>query len=551
MLYSTPVRAPLGATLTSPPLRSNHKLRDGLAVLTFVILALASAPSMAQASEPLEVLAAPQEIGARVPVNTAVQLSFEQPMDPQSVADGLGMSPNDTSILLYWEPDSRSAWISATTSWQVEQKYLITVPVGTLRADGTALEERLVFMFTTQLAPRLNGYEVKTASNGRIVPPADLTSEKLLQLFDAELSNLDWTSVTSTSNDVSRNTNIRLKFTSLMNQSDTEEHFKLSPDVAGELSWEGNNLTFTPNEPLTPGARYTASVVGAHDEYGNILVDQAAVSFTVREEATVVKTSPKSGEQDVQLNELTVAFSQPMNQTAVNESFALLDPTSNLFVAGELEWDEQSLVLTYTPEGPLIAGRKYELLLRDGTQDVDGNAFTYQQHFTTKAPPPSPTPAPALSAPATPVVTAPRAAPVAAPASSLGGYALNQINAARAAYGFAPLYLDNAISGVAQAHANDQLANGYYSHTSRNGASLQQRLAAAGISVGMASENQCHYYSGDATWVLNWCHNAFMAEPYPGQWNHIANILNPNWTRVGVGVASNGSHTIITWDFAN
>jgi len=144
-----------------------------------------------------------------------------------------------------------------------------------------------------------------------------------------------------------------------------------------------------------------------------------------------------------------------------------------------------------------------------------------------------------------PVVPAP------APASSLAGHALNQINAARAAYGFAPLVLDSAMSTVASSHASDQLRNNFYSHTSLNGQSLYQRLSAGGVAFSGASENQCHYYGKGAQGTLDWCHGAFMSEPYPGEWNHIANILNPRWGRVGFGLADNGSHVIITWDFAN
>jgi hypothetical protein len=57
------------------------------------------------------------------------------------------------------------------------------------------------------------------------------------------------------------------------------------------------------------------------------------------------------------------------------------------------------------------------------------------------------------------------------------------------------------------------------------------------------------YMSEPAT--LDWCHAQFMAEPYPGQWNHIANILDPRFTRMGVGIATVGATTVITWDFAD
>ena len=42
-----------------------------------------------------------------------------------------------------------------------------------------------------------------------------------------------------------------------------------------------------------------------------------------------------------------------------------------------------------------------------------------------------------------------------------------------------------------------------------------------------------------------------MSEPWPGYPNHIGNILGTRYTRVGIGVADNGSRVVIVWDFAN
>ena len=137
------------------------------------------------------------------------------------------------------------------------------------------------------------------------------------------------------------------------------------------------------------------------------------------------------------------------------------------------------------------------------------------------------------------------------PSSSLAGYALNQVNAARAAYGFAPLVLDAGISAVAYAHAYDQAVNGYFSHYGQNGSTRESRLRAGGVSFGWSGENQCYHVGMSQQATLNWCHAQFMAEPYPGQWNHIANILNPNAHRMGVGIATVGGKTVITWDFTD
>ncbi|MCA1587751.1 MAG: CAP domain-containing protein, partial [Chloroflexi bacterium] len=137
-------------------------------------------------------------------------------------------------------------------------------------------------------------------------------------------------------------------------------------------------------------------------------------------------------------------------------------------------------------------------------------------------------------------------------ASGLEGYAINQINAARAAYGLGPLALDWTMSSVAAAHAWDQLNYGYYSHYGRDGSSVQMRLAAGGVGFSAAGENQCHAWMGlGSQGTMDWCHGVFMSEPWPGYPNHIGNILSSRYTRVGIGVADNGSRVVITWDFAN
>jgi len=125
------------------------------------------------------------------------------------------------------------------------------------------------------------------------------------------------------------------------------------------------------------------------------------------------------------------------------------------------------------------------------------------------------------------------------------------VNAARAAYGFAPLVLDATISAVAYGHAADMAAYGYFSHTSRTGVTYRQRLTAGGVSYGHSGENICYLGGASAQATLNWCHAQFMAEPYPGHWNHIGNILNPNARRMGVGIANVGGKIVIVWDFAD
>jgi uncharacterized protein YkwD len=96
------------------------------------------------------------------------------------------------------------------------------------------------------------------------------------------------------------------------------------------------------------------------------------------------------------------------------------------------------------------------------------------------------------------------------------------------------------------------LAYNYFSHTSRNGMTFAQRLTAGGVSYGNRGENICFLGGGTSvTTALNWCHAQFMAEPYPGGGNHKDNILNPNFRRIGIGIATGGGKVYVVWDFTD
>jgi uncharacterized protein YkwD len=371
---------------------------------------------------------------------------------------------------------------------------------------------------------------------------------------DTEATDTATHAPTKTATDVSATSAVTVSFSAAMDEADVEEHFRISPAVEGDISWDGTDLVFTPSERLEPGGRYTISLIGAHDALGNALGGKANFSFLVRPGAQLTTTQPKLSATGVEPANVEMWFSQPMDVDATNEAFSLVDTTTGARVGGRLNWNEAATQLTYTPDSPFGGGRTFKIALGEGARDEEGSPISVAWSFTTRESAVAAEPDRGSTSTRTAAAPAPAPQPVLGPvppASSLVGYALNQMNAARAAYGFAPLALDDGITAVATAHAWDQVNNGYYSHTGLNGSSLYSRLAAGGVAFSAASENQCHYYGQSAQATLDWCHSAFMSEPYPGHWNHIANILNPRWTRVGVGIADNGSRVMITWDFTD
>ena len=489
----------------------------------------------------------PTSVGVGVPSGDAVTIAFDSAMDPASVEAALQVLPVHR-VKLNWNEDHTELSIAPRKLWRTDERYLVVVPSTARTADGTALEGVQRYVFSTQPAPAVADFQVRLAPSAEAGDTADTaTSATLASDESAGAAEDTKEAATETATEVSASSAITVSFSAAMDAADVENHFSIAPEVEGDLSWSDGDLVFTPTGRLEAGARYTINLTGAHDRVGNVIGGEANFSFIVQDGAQLVKTTPKSNETGVEPATVEMWFSQPMDIEATNKAFSLTDQSTGALVGGLLNWNEARTQLIYTPDAPFAGARTFEVALAKGAKDADGNAVTTSWTFETKA-------APVAAAPTRSTTTTTRSAPVVpppAPATSLAGYALNQVNAARAAYGFAPVVLDASISAVAAAHAMDQAVNGYFSHTSLDGRTREDRLRAGGVSFGWSGENQCYHVGMSEQATLDWCHAQFMAEPYPGQWNHIANILNPNARRMGVGIANVSGKIVIVWDFAD
>jgi uncharacterized protein YkwD len=548
---------------------SRHRAitRVSLAALSFTLVIAFSEQSPAQAGPPpapvIPDSLLPQNIGLAMATDASVTIPFGTPMDADTVADTLQVLPAQ-DVRLAWNADRSAVTVSPGRLWRADERYLVVVPASTTTAAGTAMGGALRYTFTTEAAPTVSDFQVRLAPAdvGAASAPAVEPSQLMVELegdpeaqaaraADAEPIGAGALSQppTETAAEVSASSSISIGFSDVMDREDVARHFAIAPEVEGQLSWSGSNLVFTPSERLTPGGRYTVSVFGAHDLRGNVLGGKANFSFTIQAGAQVTKTSPEHDATDVNTGAIEVWFSQPMNVVATAAAFTLRDTTTDAAIPGAVTWNMTHTQLTFTPTNPLTLGHEYDVSVAKSARDLDANPVTFSWTFAMEAPPPA-----ALAAPpprsAVSTRTAP-AIPPPAPATSLAGYALNQVNAARAAYGFAPLVLDASVSAVASAHAWDQARNNYFSHYGLDGSTRETRLARGGVSFGWSGENQCYHIGMSQQATLDWCHAQFMAEPYPGYWNHIANILNPKAHRMGVGIATVGGKTIITWDFTD
>jgi len=98
-------------------------------------------------------------------------------------------------------------------------------------------------------------------------------------------------------------------------------------------------------------------------------------------------------------------------------------------------------------------------------------------------------------------------------------------NAARAAADLSPLTLNSALTTAAQSQSASLALDDFFSHTSPEGTTLADRLDAANYSYKTAGENIAAGQVTATQVVQEW-----MASP-----GHRANILNPQFTELGVG----------------
>jgi uncharacterized protein YkwD len=118
---------------------------------------------------------------------------------------------------------------------------------------------------------------------------------------------------------------------------------------------------------------------------------------------------------------------------------------------------------------------------------------------------------------------------------------IEMINAERARQGLKPVRADPELAEVARAHSRDMLARGYFSHVTPDGMGPFDRMSQANLRYLMAGENIA------LAQTLARAHQELMNSP-----GHRANVLRPQFGRLGVGVLDGGRYGLmITQNFRN
>ncbi|WP_374164889.1 CvpA family protein [Arcticibacter sp. MXS-1] len=111
---------------------------------------------------------------------------------------------------------------------------------------------------------------------------------------------------------------------------------------------------------------------------------------------------------------------------------------------------------------------------------------------------------------------------------------LQLVNQERAKAGLNALKADKELVVVARSHSDDMFSRGYFSHISPEGETPFDRIRRAGVPFLTAGENLA------LAQTLKLAHEGLMKSP-----GHRANILNPSYGRLGIGILDGGIYGLM------
>jgi len=111
---------------------------------------------------------------------------------------------------------------------------------------------------------------------------------------------------------------------------------------------------------------------------------------------------------------------------------------------------------------------------------------------------------------------------------------LELVNKERIKAGLKPLKADPELVPVARAHSKDMFSRGYFAHKSPEGKDPFDRMKKAGVMFQAAGENLA------LAQTVEIAHTNLMNSP-----GHRANILNPSFGRVGIGILDGGFYGLM------
>jgi uncharacterized protein YkwD len=467
--------------------------------------------------------------------HAGVIISFSRPMDRATVAGAVAVVPA-SSVALDWNAASTLLTVRPRLGWTPDTFYTITV--GPTAADA---------------AGHATGTPTRTAFVTRRATAASISATVL----HGEVADV--------------RTAFRITFDHPVDAAAATAAFSIQPAVAGtfEPSVDAttvDQLVFTPSVPLAQDVAYRVSLAGpVTDEEGGAIATPGALALRTATVPAVVRFRPRNGTTEVAAGAaLSVRFTEPMDRASTAAAFSATAGGKRL--KGKIRWAEGDTVLVFTPSGKLPPSAAIRMSVAVGARAASGVELQTAALASAKTTKPVPLATASRSAGSSsgPTKQIPRASGGSVGSGSWGAveaYYLRLMNCTRTGgwvtsdgscsspggLSTPPIVLDEGLSdSVSRPYAKLLATTGACSHFIDGNPTYRLHRAGYG---GWAAENiGCRSASNGFESVLG-THLFYQDEKPCGGYCHYANLMNPEYTRCGIGVWISGGVIRLVIDF--
>jgi hypothetical protein len=459
-------------------------------------------------------------------LNEPLTVNFSTPMDENSVASSLRVQPAQ-EVDLAWDAGHQTLTIRPADAWLPDTLHAVTVDPGALALTGRPLAKPVRAAFLTR--PVTHGRIEATRPRGeRIAIDTDFT----------------------------------ITFSRPVTAASVAAGLRADPVMDGTLvltTWnrDGTSFTFTPRERLPVNTEFTVSLSGVRTVDGEVL-DPVDVKVKTVSAPKVVRFRPAAHATGVERKQkISVRFNQPMDKTTTKEAFSVR--VNGKEIKGKIRFTDGGKVLVFTPKKALPYRAKVKAIVGAGATSIIGtpiNKKTIATFRVERKPPPAGS-------------RSSGGGSVSISSGSSGGggswaaverYYLGLMNCTRTGgwvtssgacsspggRNVAPLRLDSGISSrVSRPYARLLVTTGQCSHYADGGP--DDRLRRAGYTNYTWGENiGCRDGNPYASVLAT--HLFYQSErSYNG--GHYRNLMDPDFSRVGIGVWKSGSRVRLVIDF--
>jgi len=296
--------------------------------------------------------------GREMPLDGAIEVKFDQSMDPGATASAwqvFGPKGDPVQGELAWS-DARTLRFIPSGGWETGAVYRASLGLTALSAAGEPINEPLSFEFSTvgelqinQVFPANSAQDVAGDAVITVIFNRPVTA---LQIFEE--------------------------------RGDLPQPLAITPETPGAGEWVSTSVyNFYPTKPLKGGEVYSVTIqAGLQDATGSSsLGEDYSWSFTTAApslgsyELGSGEVNPPFGKDNVLLDEFfRLYFRQPMDTSSTEAALSLTSMNGEP-VALQTLWGEDAETLVITPTLRLALDTTYNLILADGARAEDGGAL--------------------------------------------------------------------------------------------------------------------------------------------------------------------------------